>query len=403
MREKNDVSEENYTEEKKHMKEEWNCANFAENDTEQNVAEDSADNSLEVEVTLEQKVELMLQNMTLEEKVAQLFVILPESLMTGVDCVTEAGSMTQAAFNEIPVGGFVYLSRNLESEEQVRTMLNNVQMYSMERIGIPLFLCVDEEGGTVTRVSGTGRFDVPVIEDMSIVGENKNCDRAYEIGSSMGQYLSALGFNVDFAPVADVLSNSENQVVKKRSFGSDPELVSDMSLEVMKGLEKNNVYATYKHFPGHGMTSGDTHEGYAYSNKSQQELENCELIPFREAIENNVSFIMIGHISLPEIIGDNTPASLSEYIVNDLLRKQMGYEGIVITDALNMGAIVQQYSSSEAAVKAIQAGADIILMPADFHEAYSGVIHAVENDILSMERIDESLKRVLMVKLQMQE
>lgn len=346
-----------------------------------------------------EEIDAFLDKMTLEEKVAQLFIVLPEDLIESVDGVTEAADTTREAIERIPVGGFVYLSSNLRTEEQVKTMLGNVQAYSIDRIGVPAFLCVDEEGGTVARLSGTGKFDIPAIEDMSEVGLSGDFTRARQIGLSMGEYLSELGFNVDFAPVADVLTNPDNAVVKFRSFGSDPQIVSEMCLQVMSGLEEQGVYAVYKHFPGHGMTAGDTHEGYAYSEKTLEEIKACELIPFQKGIDAGVSFIMVGHISLPAITGDHTPASLSEFIITDLLRGQLGYDGIVITDAMNMGAIVRQYSSGDAAVKAIQAGADIILMPADFKEAYEGVIRAVENGVLSEERIDESLKRILYVKL----
>lgn len=346
-----------------------------------------------------EEIDAFLDKMTLEEKVAQLFIVLPEDLIESVDGVTEAADTTREAIERIPVGGFVYLSSNLRTEEQVKTMLGNVQAYSIDRIGVPAFLCVDEEGGMVARLSGTGKFDIPAIEDMSEVGLSGDFTRARQIGLSMGEYLSELGFNVDFAPVADVLTNPDNAVVKFRSFGSDPQIVSEMCLQVMSGLEEQGVYAVYKHFPGHGMTAGDTHEGYAYSEKTLEEIKACELIPFQKGIDAGVSFIMVGHISLPAITGDHTPGSLSEFIITDLLRGQLGYDGIVITDAMNMGAIVRQYSSGDAAVKAIQAGADIILMPADFKEAYEGVIRAVENGVLSEERIDESLKRILYVKL----
>lgn len=350
---------------------------------------------------IEALTEELLTSMTLEEKVAQLFVILPESLMSEVSCVTAAGSATKEAINEYPVGGFIYMEQNLQSESQVQEMLANVQTYSMDRIGLPAFLCVDEEGGTVARISGTGKFDVPTFENMASVGATGDTNRAYEIGTQMGEYLSELGLNVDFAPVADVWNNPDNQVVKKRSFGSDPQLVSQMCMEISKGLKEHGVYSTYKHFPGHGNTAADTHEGYAYTSKSLEEIRQCELIPFQQAFDNGVSFVMIAHISLPNVVGDNTPATLSSYIITDLLRGQMGFDGIVVTDAMNMGAIANQYSSSRAAVKALQAGADIILMPADFHSAYQGVLNAVEDGTLSQERIDESLRRIIKVKLEM--
>lgn len=349
---------------------------------------------------MEEKINQYLQTMTLEEKVAQMFIVLPESLVEGVDPVIAAADATRNAIDQIPVGGFVYLDSNLQSPEQVKTMLANVQSYSMERIGLPALLCVDEEGGTVARISGTGKFNVPAVENMSVIGQADDTNRAREIGASIGASLAELGFNVDFAPVADVLTNPENQVVKKRSFGTDPQVVSDMCQAVAEGLKESGIYATYKHFPGHGMTSADTHAGYAYSDKTLEELESCELIPFQKGIADGISFVMVGHISMPGITGDQEPASLSEHMITEVLRKKMGYDGIVITDAMNMGAIVQQYSSSEAAVKTIQAGTDLILMPADFRSAYEGVIEAVHNGEISQERIDQSVTRILSVKLQ---
>lgn len=346
-------------------------------------------------------IQSYLDNMSLEEKAAQLFIVLPEALMDGVNRVTAAGDRTRAAISEIPIGGFVYLGSNLENEEQVTAMLSNVQAYSMERIGLPAFLCVDEEGGSVARISGTGKFNVPAIEDMSAIGQAGELSEAYRVGSEMGAYLSRLGFNVDFAPVADVLSHPDNQVVRLRSFGSDSRLVSEMSRAVSDGLQEQGILSTYKHFPGHGATAGDTHKGYAYTDKSLEQLRACELLPFQDGIRSGVPFIMVGHISLPNIIGDQTPASLSPIIMKDLLRGEMGYDGVVITDALNMGAIVQQYSSADAAVLALQAGADMILMPADFRAAYAGVVSAMENGTLSQERIDESLTRILRLKLQL--
>lgn len=355
------------------------------------------------EKTIDEKVLEYLDTMELEEKVAQLFIVLPEALMKDVGCVTQAGERTKSAIDEIPVGGFIYMSSNLQSEAQVREMLMNVQKYSMNRMNLPMFLCVDEEGGSVARIGGSGKFDVPIIEDMSVIGRNWDVAEASNVGTQIGTYLSELGFNVDFAPVADVLSNPENIVVKERSFGSDSNLVAEMALAVADGLHSQKVYSTFKHFPGHGATVGDTHKGYAYTDKTLAELEECELIPFKAGIENNIPFMMVAHISLPNIIGDDTPATLSRYIISDLLRNQMGYEGIVITDAMNMGAIAQNYTSEEAAVMALSAGVDIILMPENFHEAYYGVIKAVEDGRLSIERINESVKRILYLKFEMKQ
>lgn len=357
--------------------------------------------SISSQEELEQQVEEWLKRLSLEEKIAQLFIVLPEAL-TDMDCVTEAGEITKNAINEIPVGGFIYMEPNLESADQVRTMLSNIQQFSQDRTGLPAFTCVDEEGGTVTRIGGRANFDVPYVGNMSEIGETGDISKAYEAGETMGRYLSDLGFNVDFAPDADVLSNSSNQIVRYRSFGSDSEVVSDMALSLLKGLEKENVYGTLKHFPGHGATEGDTHEGYSYTSKTLKEIQECELIPFQRGIEQGVNFIMVGHISLPKITGDNAPASLSKTMISHILREQMGYDGIVITDAMNMGAVTQSYSSSEAALQALLAGVDLILMPQDFREAYDGLLKSVEDGTLTVERIDQSVRRVVRVKLLME-
>lgn len=360
--------------------------------------EEDAETAVSTEEDLEAKVEEILQSLTLEEKVAQMFVVLPEAL-TGVRPVTSAGETTKASFDRLPVGGIIYMEENLTSPEQTEEMLASTQAYSMERLGLPVFLAVDEEGGTVARVGGREAFGTPAMENMAQVGASGDLTRAREVGATIGAYLSRLGFNLDFAPDADVWSNPENEVVRHRSFGSDAALVADMSMEVLYGLNENGIYGSLKHFPGHGATEGDTHAGYAYTDKTLEELKECELIPFQRGIQEDVEFIMVGHISLPNVTGDDMPASLSRELVTELLRKEMGYEGIVITDALNMGAISKNYSSQEAAVLAVEAGVDLLLMPKDLEEAYQGLLSAVEEGRISRDRIDESLRRILKVKM----
>lgn len=346
------------------------------------------------------KVQQIVDSMSLEEKVAQLFLVQPEAIVD-IGTATAAGDATKQAINKTPVGGFVYFSDNLQSEQQVQDMLRNVQKYSEDRIGLPAFLSVDEEGGTVARVASTGRFDVTDVGDMEKIGASGDVQQARRAGETIGSYLSELRFNLDFAPDADVLTNPDNTVVKKRSFGSDPRVVSDMSLAVAQGLAQHQVYSVYKHFPGHGATAGDTHQGYAYTDKTLDELKQSELIPFENAIQNNAAFIMAAHISATRVTGDDTPASLSKTMITDILRGQMGYDGIVVTDAMNMGAVTEQYTSAQAAVKALQAGADLVLMPEDFQEAYQGVLDAVKDGTLTEQRINESVTRIVKVKVHM--
>jgi len=352
---------------------------------------------------LDNEVQTILDNMTLEDKIAQLFILYPETLVSGVNRVTATGEMTREAFDRRPVGGLIYMRQNLESREQVQTMLSDFQEISLSRTGLPAFLCVDEEGGKVTSVGGTEALAIPRGEDMADIGARNHPEEAYQKGEFIGGYLSELGFNVDFAPVADVLSNPENTVVKKRSFGADPKLVTAMTAAFAEGLQSKGILGSYKHFPGHGATAGDTHKGYSYTDKTLEELKACELLPFIDGISRDIPMIMVGHISLPKVIGDDTPASLSSYIMTDLLREELGYKGIIITDALAMKAVIDEYSSDEAAVRALEAGADILLLPEDFELAFQGVLQAVNEGRLSGERIDQSLQRIIRQKLWLKE
>ena len=344
--------------------------------------------------------ESILAEMTLEEKVAQMFFITPEAL-TEVDLVTEAGNTTEAAFFEYPVGGIIYFGQNMESREQVSAMLRRMQNISEKQMNIPIFLATDEEGGRVSRLYGGAITDIPYVGDMYSVGKSEDSSEAYQVGRTIGSYMKELNFNVDFAPVADIYSNPENTVIGDRAFGSTAELVSEMVPMAVKGLQSEGVLATLKHFPGHGDTADDSHNGYASSYKTMEELEQCEFLPFYAGIQSNVAFVMMGHISLPNVLDDETPASLSYEIVTEILREKLQFNGIIITDALNMGAIAQNYSSGEATVMAVEAGVDMLLMPADFKTAYETLINSVQEGRISEERINESVLRILQTKRKM--
>lgn len=343
----------------------------------------------------------ILESMTLEEKVCQLFMITPEAL-TGVGTVVQAGTSTKNAIDQYPVGGLIYFSQNLQDPGQTRMMLANTQQYAKERTGFPIFLSVDEEGGQVARVGSNPAFGVEKIGNMSDVGSRGDTQEAYEVGSTIGAYLSDLGFNMDAAPDTDVLTNPNNQVVKYRSFSSDPQLVTEMAASELRGLNEQGIIGMYKHFPGHGGTTDDSHEGYAYVDDTLEELKSGAFVPFQDGIDNGIQVIMVSHISCPNVTGDNTPATLSKMMITDILRNDMGFDGMVITDAMNMGAITAQYSSSEAAVAALNAGVDMLLMPEDFQSAYQGVLGAVKDGTVSEERIDESVRRILELKLEME-
>lgn len=368
-------------------------------DSQNEASQSDQETSFTTMTQLHQQVEQLLAQMTLEEKVAQMFIITPDAL-TGVSGVTVSGDTTREAVDRYPVGGLIYFESNLRDAQQVKKMLSGVQKYSMERTGIPLFLAVDEEGGTVRRISGRGSFGIAQVPDMAEIGDTNDPLQAYETGKTIGTYLGELGFNVDFAPVADVLDSEENELWAKRSFGTDPQLVGEMAAAQTKGLQEMNVLAVLKHFPGHGSAQTDSHEGIARVDKSKEELKNCDLIPFQAGMEAGAGMIMAGHISLPQVIGDDTPSSLSYRAITEILRNEMGYDGLVVTDALNMGAVTEKYTSRKAAVKAVMAGADLILMPMDFEQAYQGILDSVERGSITEGRIDESVRRILETKLE---
>lgn len=343
----------------------------------------------------EQEIDSILEEMTLEDKVSQLFFVTPEEL-TGVGVVIQAGETTKNALSEYSVGGIIIFSQNIQGEGQLKTMLSNMHLYSK----YPLFTGVDEEGGTlVARIANSGTITVPTFPNMNEIGNTKDPQKAYEVGTAIGGYLKELGFNVDFAPVADVATNPNNPVIGVRSFGSDANLVSQMVTKEVEGMQSCGVSAVIKHFPGHGDTSEDSHAEAAVSYKSIEELRSVEFLPFQAGIDAGTDMVMVGHIALPEITGDYTPATLSEQMITGYLREELGYEGIVITDSMSMGAIVNYYDAAQAAVKVLQAGGDMILMPQNFHAARQAVLDAVADQTLTEERIDESLRRIFRVKL----
>ena len=348
--------------------------------------------------TKDTEIDQKLEELTLQEKIAQMFMITPDAL-TGVDGTWNPGEVTETAYKERPVGGLIMMENNLVSADQIRTWNDAITGFSKETVGLVPFLSVDEEGGTVARIAGNAAFGIENVGNMSEIGASGDSQEAYQAGVTIGTYLKDLGFNMDFAPVADVWTNPENTFLQYRSFGSDPKVVSEMVSEAVKGFHSQGICTTVKHFPGHGGTSGDSHEGSVFLNSTKEELEACEFLPFQAAIEEGTEFVMVGHISLPNILNDNTPASLSEEVVTEMLREDLGFDGIVITDAMNMGAIADNYTSAEAAVQAVQAGVDMILMPQDFEDAYQGILSAVNSGTISEDRIDESVRRILEVKM----
>lgn len=349
---------------------------------------------------LTQEAIAVVAGMSLEQKVAQMFIVTPDEL-TGANGATVVGNTTKRVYAEYPVGGLIYEKDNFKTREQTQKMLKDMEALSIETVALPIFLSVEEEGGKASVIASKSPIDVDNIKNMSEVGATGDNTKAYEAGQTIGNYLYDLGMNMDFAPVADVLTNADNTAMAKRSFGTDSAMVGSMVCGALDGLSENNIIGVVKYFPGYGCTGGDGKEGTVSTEKTLEELKASELVPFQLAIDTRAEFIMVGHVSVPSITGSTLPSSLSEYMITQVLRADMGFEGVVVTDAMNKKAITASYDSAEAAITAIEAGADIILMPEDFKEAYEGVLEAVRSGEISEERINTSLVRIVKAKLGM--
>ncbi len=340
---------------------------------------------------LEVMVEESITGMTLEDKVAGLFFITPEAL-TGMDTVTQAGDTTRDKLGEQPVGGLVYSSKNMLDEAQLKEMLQNTKSYSKSAI----FLGVEEEGGSISPVAESGLAEN--VGKMADIGASADASAAQNAGNTVGTYLAGYGFNVNLAPVADVMAEG-NTLIGDRAFGTDQGQVSSMVSAFVEGSQAAGVSSCLKYFPGLGDVTGNASEGMITSDKTIETFMERDFPAYQSGISAGADFVMVSHLSLPNVTGDNTPSSLSGKMVTEILRQQLGFSGIIITDAMNVAAITDYYTADEAAVKALQAGVDMIFMPEDYTTAYTGVLEAVQSGSLTEEQINESLRRIFRVKL----
>ena len=322
--------------------------------------------------------------MTTEQKVGQL-------LVAGI-MGTEPGEDALRAIQDYQVGGIILFGRNVESAGQLVELANGLKELNGDHV--PLFLCVDQEGGRVDRMPPEVD-DLPSAYDAIAAGGDP-----LERGKVLAAQCAAFGFNLDFSTCLDIWSNPDNTVIGKRACGSDPDTVSWAGLEINEGLSQGGVIPVVKHFPGHGDTGTDSHVELPVVDKTVEELEQFELIPFQAAVDAVAPAVMVAHILMTQIDPD-LPATLSPQVVTGLLRQEMGYEGVVCTDDLTMAAISHTYGTGEAAVMALEAGCDLLLV---CHEADNltaareALLSAVEEGRLSMERLDESVYRILALK-----
>ena len=323
----------------------------------------------------------LLATMSVEEKCGQLLVAGMEGLTAGADAIY--------AVTEVQAGGVILFRRNIGSAEQVAALNQSLALIAP----LPLLLCVDEEGGRVSRMP-------PDMKALPAMGKLPEDADVFALGKALGQDLQTLGYNVNFAPVLDVFSNPRNTVIGDRAFGSEAAIVTERALRFAEGLTATGILSVGKHFPGHGDTEEDSHTALPVVRKTLDELEALEFTPFRAAVEGGMPAMMVGHVLLTEVDAE-LPASLSPAVVNGLLRTELGFDGLVFTDDLTMGAL-KAYSMGERAVLAVEAGCDVLLIchgQKNLKEAHAALVAAVVEGRISENRLDESLVRILSVKL----
>ena len=338
-----------------------------------------------------ESVQAYIDKMSVEELIGQLFIIDLRKPGAG-DPYQTMNDDIRREFASVHPGGVILFGGNLRSPKQTRELITQLQQLS----AIGLFITTDEEGGPISRLNYSPLMSPGTMPSAEKIGATKDTSNAYTAGKIIGRQLKSLGINMNNAPDADVLTNPKNPVIGPRSYGNDPRLVGRMASAFLEGLSEEGVIGVMKHFPGHGDTMSDSHSGAVYVHRSEEQLSEIELVPFEIGINNDAKAIMTGHITNPEI--DGLPATFSNKLLNEVLRKSMSYNGVIISDSMAMGAIARYWTSAEAAVRALNAGIDMLLIPDDLAQAYQGVLLAVKNGTLELHVVREKVRRILLLK-----
>lgn len=326
-----------------------------------------------------------INEMTLDEKIGQM-------VLSGFDG-TDFNDELNTLINDLKVGGIILFSRNIENSKQLKKLNLDIEEANKN---IPLFISIDEEGGRVNRLSK----NIKKFESAKSIGDKGDAKHAYENGKEIGKTLKEHKINMNFAPVLDIYSNSKNTVIGDRAFGDNEKIVETMGIATMKGLKDGNVIPVIKHFPGHGDTEVDSHIGLPIVKKNINQLYEFEFVPFIKAIKSGADVVMVSHILMKQI-DDKNPATLSHNLITGILRNDMEFSNVIITDDMFMKAITNQLSVEEASVKSIKAGTDIILIGSDVNKTklvIEKIKLAVERNEISEKRINESIYRILKLK-----
>lgn len=361
------------------------CMDNTKRNEEENLQDDI--NKKEEIKTQRDEIKELIDSMSINEKIGQLMIV----GFNGTSVDENINDLIKTSY----IGGVILFGNNVESLNGVTELINNIKLSNMNN-KIPLFISVDEEGGVVSRTPN----EFLKLQSSLFIGAYNNKEMCYEVGEIIANELKLMGYNMDYAPVLDILSNPNNTVIGSRAFGRDADIVSNLGISVMKGINENNVIPVVKHFPGHGDTSVDSHYGLPLVEKNLNELKELEFIPFQNAINSGADAIMVSHILLKNIDSEN-PATMSKKIVSDILRDEMNFKGVVISDDMTMAAIMDNYDIGEASVKAINAGVDIILVCHGYDneiKVLTSISEAVNSGEITEERLDESVYRILSLK-----
>lgn len=339
---------------------------------------------------LQEEIAAYVGSMTLEQKVANLFIVTPESI-TGVTTATQAGEGTRAALEEYAVGGIVYSSKNVLNADQFQTMITNTKNMYQDFYAPKLWIVVREEGAeNVIAGSASG---VAAQQAAGEIGTSGDTGNAYQAYMAIGSYLNEYGVDVNLGPVCDV--PGESSYLGNRAFNTDADIVASMIQSAVEGQNASGIITCLTAFPGRGSASGNPADGAAAAGKTLDEMRTSDFLPFLNGIEAGAQMVMVSNMTA----GEEVPCSLSSAVITDVLRGELGFQGVVITEDMDQKAVTDHYTSGEAAVMALQAGADMILKPADFAEAYAAVLAAVADGTLTEERINESLVRIYTIKM----
>ncbi|WP_290757084.1 glycoside hydrolase family 3 protein [Anaerostipes sp.] len=348
------------------------------------------------EATLQGMAKDITKDLSLNQKIGQLFMVSVYSLeSSGSKKQTKVTSAMKKTMKKYPVGGILLFSKNVVSKKQLTKLTQDLQNASH----VPLFIAADEEGGTVSRIASKLPDAVTQYPDAKEIGETYTDQQIAKMGKEQSRQLKALGVNMNLAPVADVLSNKNNTEVGNRAFGSDAKEVASIVKTLVKSMQKQQISATLKHFPGSGDALGDTHRGPVDTKQTIQELRKKEFLPFESGMDADADAVMVSHLILTNVTDEKEPCSLSKRVISDILRDELEYDGLILTDAMNMNSITENYTSGEAAVKAVQAGVNMVVMPEDLGAAVKAVKSAVKSGRIKESAVDKAVRRIIYTKL----